>query len=216
MAKYAVTIALDHIEGKEAPPKYKLHPDSAYLGNSYYPTDTRLLPNSASSHGSVKSRASAALPAVGASPPDPDKGAYPVTKKPHVHIGRKPVRTPLSLPKGKYTVLRHGDLLDDDKIERTVGRNRDLYWVIKGAVVLMVKERSESAAIPPSKTKNEPNKATDDATQAAGGASTPPSQTHKSSKESMEGAGSTGAIRGTKTINPLRSPSVEGKCLPPF
>ncbi|KAJ4348708.1 uncharacterized protein N0V89_010086 [Didymosphaeria variabile] len=207
VAKFAATTALDHIEGKEAPPKYKLHPDSAYLGNKYYSTDTHLAPQTTSSRAAAYSRrpaAPVALPSLGTSPSDSDKKQTPSTNfmKPHVHIGRTPVHTPsLKLLKEKYTVLRHSDLIDDDIIDETVGRDRDLYWVIKGAVVLMVKERSEAASTPP-KARKQSSK------EAVYGASIPPHKTYKSSKEATKEA-MKAEDGGTTSSNPLNSPSVE-------
>ncbi|KAL1602574.1 hypothetical protein SLS60_005990 [Paraconiothyrium brasiliense] len=207
LAKFAVDTALDHIEGKEAPPKYKLHPDSAYLGNKYYSNDTHLVPQTASSRAATYSRRPAvpvALPSLGTSPPNLNKKQTPSTSimKPHVYIGRTPIHTLLSLPKEKYTVLRQSDLVNDDKIDRTVGWDRDLYWVIKGAVVLMVKERSGVVSTPIIAQKQ-------NSSEAVKGVSAPPLKTYKSSKNAIKEA--IMAEGGGMKNNSLNSPSVEGR-----
>jgi hypothetical protein len=191
--KSAVTTALDYIEEKPIEKRYKLHPDSAYLGNKYYSTETQLPVSAGSLTSSTpSSAASAALPSLGSSPSIWDRKEEQPTGsvRPHVHISRTPVRTPMRLPEAKYTLLRHKDLVDDNKIDSIVGRDPDLYWVIKGAVVLMVKERTDSVASPP-----------------------PPTQ--KASKKSTKEASD--AVDCAKAhTNPLESPSVEGKYPTPF
>ncbi|KAF2443467.1 hypothetical protein P171DRAFT_38111 [Karstenula rhodostoma CBS 690.94] len=194
-AKWTLTTALDHIEGRPTRKQYKLHPDSAYLGNKYYAKETPVPPNftrprTSGNPTSTSTSTSSTLPSLASSPQSltggDTEGMHIGLMQPHVHIGKKAVQTPMRLPEAKYTVLRQGDLVDDDKIDSTVGRDRDLYWVVKGAVVLMVKERSEAVTTPARKTREEGR------------------------EEVMEEAVD-GVNGGHKNL--LRSPSVEGMLL---
>ncbi|KAK7185427.1 hypothetical protein DPSP01_001954 [Paraphaeosphaeria sporulosa] len=186
-AKWVFTTALDHIEERPTAKQYKLHPDSAYLGNKYYPQETQVLPISTRSIPSAEPPTSTSPPSsLTALAPARNPGSQSGIMQPHVHIGTKAVQTPMRLPEAKYTVLRQGDLVDDDRIDRVVGRERDMYWVVKGAVVLMVRERSEAEA--EARMVSVRKLQQKEKTQEVGGA--------------VEGTGS-----GDR--NPLRSPSVE-------
>lgn len=186
-AKWAMTSALDHVEGRPPEKNYKLHPYSAYLGNKYYPKETSILPISTRSSKTTSHNSSSPPGSIpsSVSPPQIDPGSHTNIMQPHVHIGRKAMRMPMRLLAEKYTVLRQEDLVDDDKIDRTVGRNKDLYWVIKGAVVLMVRERSDAESKTPVRERN------------------------------RTGAGRDAKDRSGEAMrNPLRSPSVEGTFSP--
>ncbi|KAL5458665.1 hypothetical protein PMIN07_006085 [Paraphaeosphaeria minitans] len=184
-AKWALTTALNHIEGRPTPERYELHPDSAYLGNKYYPRETQALPVSTRSIPSDKSSTLASSPSSLTSlAPAIKSGSHTGIMQPHVHIGKQAVQTPMRLPEAKYTVLRQGGLVDDDRIEGVVGRDRDLYWVVKGVVVLMVRERSEAEAVVTLVRKTK-------------------------AREEMQGMGGVVEDMEGGRRNPLRSPSVE-------
>lgn len=173
-AKSALTTALDHIEGRPTGKQYKLHPDSAYLGKKYHSKETPSLPISTRSlvpgKPSTPTSTFPPLPSLGSNHPAIEKGSHAGIMRPHVHIGKKSVKTPIHLPEAKYTVLRQGDLMDDDRIDSTVGRDRHLYWVAKGAVVLMIKERSEAEAVmAPSRKTREKGAAREEVDDVEGG-----------------------------------------------
>lgn len=183
-AKSVVSAVLDHIEEKPSKKQYQLHPDSAYLGSQYYSNSNQLPPNYVIPGASSKPKTSKSLPSIDKDSSDPSGQARsPKAMRPHVHIGNKAVWTPVKLPAHKYTMLRRKDLSDDEKLEKTVGKDNQLYWVIKEVVVHMNKKHSKPDRHPSVKAQETPKETSSSAKVAA---------------------------QGQTSHNPLNSPSVEG------
>lgn len=156
--KSAISSSLDYIEGKAHTSNYVLHPDHAYLGQKYYCKESKLPPRtvrSLDSMGPSGADAGSGLPPA-ATPHTSRTTSSLVSKEqeramkrvqPHVRISAKSVPTPLRMPEDRYVVMRHRDLINDDKVDVTVDRDRNLYWAIKAAVVLIIKECSEAQIV---------------------------------------------------------------------
>ena len=249
--KSAISSSLEYIEGKAQTNRYVLHPDHAYLGQKYYHKDSKLPPQTAgslSSMGPSGPTAGSDLPATMSHTSDNtyspiNKGQEQMARrvKPHVRISTKPISTPIRLPEDKYVVLQYRDLVNDDKIDAMVDRDRDLYWVIKTAVELTVQERAKAKSAVGDSMATDPKKLRSTVvgmgqedvmgdktltSRNAGGRTPsatlePPPKLSGSSPYAEVGSKAMGkaetkqpaalAKTGAKKRNPLESPSVEGK-----
>ncbi|KAF1979235.1 hypothetical protein BU23DRAFT_642521 [Bimuria novae-zelandiae CBS 107.79] len=247
-AKFLMTKTLDVIEGNAPPDKYTLHPDHAYLGRNYYAKDSRQSPGSARTLDSIGAPGFMSRILVSGSGltmvEQEQEENYSIARMQlHVHIGLKAVPMPLRLPEEKWLMLRQDDLMDDNIIDEAVGRERELYWVVKAAVVLLVKERAEAIADSfnvgvPKEEREEPGRTSElrflvgrdlkgqgvpleeeeleeVVRETVGVEEFEKGKVWKKKGKEVEKGESKKADAG-KTRNPLSSPSVEGKSLPSF